>query len=169
MAFVVGIVTEEEAKELESRGWKLEEANPHNSLPKPKRGERVVSVFVDNDMFSIMNGPDWEGSSPVAKTLDAKAKANDLLNQGFVQISARHRLVAALPPGKTGMQALKDMHTPGADAVLAGLENAAKEHFLRVYGQQAECVVALTVEEFKEFRLQRNKREEELLACLPKE
>ena len=66
MAYIIGLLTEEEAKELERRGWELED--PPKSLIPPSLNKRKKfkdsmfyrMVWVDNDMFSIMDGPDWE-------------------------------------------------------------------------------------------------------------
>lgn len=62
MAYLCGYVTDREKEELERRGWEIEEA-PAELTPKapPPDGEsQYVMVWVDNDLFSIMNGPDWE-------------------------------------------------------------------------------------------------------------
>ena len=62
MAYIVGILTATEEAELKRRGWEVEEAPPIDfgtgtrSLPsKPMR-----MVWVDQDMFKIMDGPDWD-------------------------------------------------------------------------------------------------------------
>jgi hypothetical protein len=67
MAFVVGYASLEEVAELESRGWKVEEASEHGLIGQfmepPPEGEKAVVVFVDRNLFDMMNGPDWEGGS----------------------------------------------------------------------------------------------------------
>lgn len=66
MAYIIGLLTQEEANELERRGWELEEP-PRSLVPKALNKAKKFKndmfyrmVWVDNDMFAIMNGPDWE-------------------------------------------------------------------------------------------------------------
>lgn len=62
MAYIVGILTENEIAVLESRGWEMEDPPP-SLMPHIDEGEepvRMKMVFVDNDMFSIMSGPEWD-------------------------------------------------------------------------------------------------------------
>lgn len=67
MAYIIGLLTQEEADELERRGWELEDP-PSSLVPKHLNKARKLGpngmfyrmVWVDNDMFQIMNGPDWE-------------------------------------------------------------------------------------------------------------
>ena len=66
MAYIVGYLTKEEADELERRGWELEP--PPAELvcdddyvdEREMNGYRMRMVWVDNSMFDIMNGPDWD-------------------------------------------------------------------------------------------------------------
>lgn len=65
MAFLVGIVSQEELEELERRGWETEE--PPNSFlaggeykDGPDRDGVWVMFWVDNSLFNIMSGPDWD-------------------------------------------------------------------------------------------------------------
>lgn len=61
MAWMVGAVDKRERKELEARGWKLEDpaviCGGRHGFPAD-----AVVVHVDNDLFKIMDGPDWEKS-----------------------------------------------------------------------------------------------------------
>jgi len=62
MAYIVGVLSEDEAKELERRGWDLE---PAPAGLEPPAGELAPGfccklVFVDTSMFDVMSGPDWE-------------------------------------------------------------------------------------------------------------
>lgn len=62
MAYIAGILTEEEEVELVRRGWTVEEA-PKELLPDEYyiKGVRAFRmVWCDNSMFDVMNGPDWE-------------------------------------------------------------------------------------------------------------
>jgi hypothetical protein len=68
MAFLVGLVTPDEETELKRRGWVIED--PPSDLREeatedpPQDGMRVVMVWVDNDLFTIMDGPDWDKGPP---------------------------------------------------------------------------------------------------------
>jgi len=60
MAYIVGLLTPEEKTELERRGWKLEVPPVELRAGEPD----MWMVWVDTDMFDVMNGADWEGSTP---------------------------------------------------------------------------------------------------------
>jgi hypothetical protein len=70
MAYIVGYVSAEERKELERRGWEVEDAERYNligdldeyllSHPDSDPDVQAVVVFVDNSVFDVMDGPDWE-------------------------------------------------------------------------------------------------------------
>lgn len=67
MAYLIGIVTETEAKELQRRGWELGSVDDRFFEELSVTFERtngtsdqMVQVFVDNDLFGVMNGPDWD-------------------------------------------------------------------------------------------------------------
>jgi len=62
MAYIVGLLTKDEADQLEARGWKLESPPAGlipDDMPLEDRG-RMKMVFVDASMFEIMSGPDWD-------------------------------------------------------------------------------------------------------------
>jgi hypothetical protein len=57
MAYVIGLLTPEEEKKLESRGWELEEP-PASLVPKdPTPGMRMRQIHIDVDMFEHLNCP----------------------------------------------------------------------------------------------------------------
>ncbi len=73
--FVAGFATAEEIRELERRGWEVEPAEKYNLVGKGEgflmepptnddneSGTRAVVVFVDNSLFNVMDGPDWDKS-----------------------------------------------------------------------------------------------------------
>jgi len=80
MAYVIGLLTQEEIDELEERGWELEDAP--KELIDPDAGYdpgRMKMVWVDTSMFDVMDGPDWEGSSKVGTvTKDLRQKLAEL-------------------------------------------------------------------------------------------
>lgn len=59
MAWIIGIATEDEVTELRRRGWVVEDPDEKLPLRGQKWGAGFACVFVDNDMFNIMSGPDW--------------------------------------------------------------------------------------------------------------
>lgn len=64
MAYIIGLCSQEEIKELERRGWEIEQA-PKSLTPRHiSMGNKMVMVWVDNDMIEIMSGPDWEKGPP---------------------------------------------------------------------------------------------------------
>lgn len=60
MAYIIGLLTPEEEKRLEARGWSLEDA-PKELVPATATpGQRMRMVWVDADMVDVMTGWDWE-------------------------------------------------------------------------------------------------------------
>lgn len=55
MAWLIGLMSGSEEEELKRRGWEVENAA---EIGFPDRNHRAV--FVDNDMFDIMDGVGWE-------------------------------------------------------------------------------------------------------------
>ena len=67
MAYIIGLVSPDEEKELEARGWEVEDPRElvipaEEDEPEEYPGERMRMVWVDNDMLDIMSGPDWDKS-----------------------------------------------------------------------------------------------------------
>lgn len=61
MAWIMGHVTKEELQKLRKIGW--EDENPPQELTKGldiDENESYRAFFVDNDVFKIMTGSDWE-------------------------------------------------------------------------------------------------------------
>jgi len=68
--FCIGYATEEEIKDLEARGWEVENASDYTGIVgddtedylvgTPSEGKKCIVVFTDNSVFEVMNGPDWE-------------------------------------------------------------------------------------------------------------
>jgi hypothetical protein len=57
MAFIIGLTSPEERAELERRGWDVETC-PHALVLGGDTN--MTMVWVDNDLFDIMSGPDWD-------------------------------------------------------------------------------------------------------------
>ncbi|MFA7219053.1 MAG: hypothetical protein WC119_00815 [Synergistaceae bacterium] len=58
MAWIIGVVSDEELEQLRKIGWKDED--PPQTLPLRTNKGSVQAFFVDNDVYNIMTGPDWE-------------------------------------------------------------------------------------------------------------
>lgn len=72
-----------------------------------------------------------------------------LIRQGYQQISRKYRLVARLPEGKTGIEALRDVDPALISRWEENLERRAAEFFCRVYSKDT---LELSEVDFKEFR-----------------
>lgn len=62
MAYIVGIVSQEERRKLETAGWEFEDAPAQlipEDMPISERGDFKM-VWIDASMFEIMTGPEWE-------------------------------------------------------------------------------------------------------------
>jgi hypothetical protein len=72
MAWIAGLATEKEIAELTRRGWVVERAEDHGLVGDNRLIEqddeaspfRPIVVYVDSNVFAIMNGVDWEGHDP---------------------------------------------------------------------------------------------------------
>lgn len=66
MAWIVGILNKDEEDILRKRGWEIEELQPGTSKSVAAMAvfgddnEPLKMAWIDNDMFSIMSGPDWD-------------------------------------------------------------------------------------------------------------
>jgi hypothetical protein len=59
MAYIIGLLTAAEQKELERRGWEVEDA-PRVDYDSNGSRLSMKMVWVDQDMFKVMDGPDWD-------------------------------------------------------------------------------------------------------------
>jgi hypothetical protein len=79
MAYIVGLLTEQEERLLKARGWDLEAA-PRELVPRDPPTfapddypSRFKMVWVDASMFQIMSGPDWDkGNAKKVRTKERK-------------------------------------------------------------------------------------------------
>lgn len=76
----------------------------------------------------------------------------NLVAEGWVQISRRHRMVARLPKGKTGLQALQERDLGAYKRLMERVEREAASTFLRVYSNREGERRELTLPEFAAFR-----------------
>lgn len=63
MAWIIGLVSDEELNTLRKLGW--EDADPPAEMLSEDELRGVADAqtrafFVDNDLYAIMTGPDWE-------------------------------------------------------------------------------------------------------------
>lgn len=81
-----------------------------------------------------------------------------LVAQGYKQVSSRYRIVARLPDGMTGIEALESVDASLAKHMRDTMNKQAAEQYLRVYAP-LEQKVELTEEEWIAWRdLQRSGR-----------
>jgi hypothetical protein len=83
MVYILGALASEEAEELERRGWELEDFT--EAIGEIIRASSLAGfkvVFVDNDMFDAMNGPDWEKGPPLEA--DEGPRFGEVRNQDVV-------------------------------------------------------------------------------------
>lgn len=66
MAWIIGLVTDTELKSLREIGWI--DSDPPEVMKSDYTGDgmSVRMFFVDNDVYSIMTGPDWEQPKKVS-------------------------------------------------------------------------------------------------------
>ena len=79
-----------------------------------------------------------------------KTRALEIVAQGYQQVSRKNRMVARLPPGMTGLEALRTVDPQLADNFLANAERMAAEQYMRCYANK-ENQLTLTQGEFAEF------------------
>lgn len=78
----------------------------------------------------------------------ALSRVDELIAEGYEQISRKYRTLARLPYGKTGLEALAEVDPDLAVQYLRNAEEMAKSQYLRVYSRDK---VELTTEAFNEF------------------
>ena len=103
MAYIVGLVTKEERKVLEARGWEVEDAAKYGlhwqegncsykNPPKhpveylmnpPEEGMDAVVIFVDASVLSVMSGPDWETKCETCGDQVRTVMVPDTVGNGF--------------------------------------------------------------------------------------
>jgi hypothetical protein len=81
---------------------------------------------------------------------DPEERARDLVAGGYQQISSKYRLVARLPPGMTGLEALAKVDPRLAQNFLDNANELAAQQYLRCYPGVDK--IRLTYEEFGAFK-----------------
>ena len=93
----------------------------------------------------------WDADYPPAAD-----RARQLIREGYRQVSRKHRIVARLPDGKTGRQALTEAIDRREDStwIRRLSERAAQSQFLRVYAVYTGDPLWLTLDKdtFDAFR-----------------
>ena len=85
------------------------------------------------------------------------SRVDDLIAAGFQQTSRRFRMLARMPAGMTGLQALATVDPNLAARLQQHAEETAAEHYRRVYAPPADQVT-LTPAEFDEFLVKTGRR-----------
>jgi len=78
------------------------------------------------------------------------SKVDDLIALGFQQVSRKYRLLARIPAGKTGLQALAEVQPDYARQILDNAERQAAAAYMRIHAC-GDDRVELTREEFEEY------------------
>jgi hypothetical protein len=86
----------------------------------------------------------------------AMRNIDELIAQGYEQTSRKYRIVARLPPGKTGLEALAEVDPGLAANILRNANEQAAQQFRRVHAQ-GEDQLTLTWGEFNEFLVKTGK------------
>jgi hypothetical protein len=85
-------------------------------------------------------------------------KVADLIAAGYKQTSRRYRMLARIPPGKTGLEALAEFDSHLAEHFLENANRAAASQYMSCYAK-GDDKLELTEEEFNEFLRQKRKIE----------
>ena len=78
------------------------------------------------------------------------SRVDELIRNGFEQVSRKYRTLARLPPGKTGLEALAEVYPDLAAHFLRNANRIAAEQYLRCYAK-GEDKIELTRDEFNEY------------------
>lgn len=82
---------------------------------------------------------------------EALEEGKRLKDAGYRQLSRKHRIVARLPPGKTGLEALREADSEAYERVMRLAEESAAEDYRRFHAR-GEDRRELSIEEFAAFR-----------------
>ncbi len=111
-----------------------------------------------NQDLSVLDSGEAEWLISQGKELPEKREpqvmrdGKELVAAGYKQRSRKYRLVAKLPDGETGLEALKRCNPSAFRNIMDFAEHKAADHY-RAYNAQAEGnELELTAEEFKAFR-----------------
>ena len=78
--------------------------------------------------------------------------ARELVAAGYRQISNKYRMVARLPEGTTGLQALQAVDSEFARDLIRRIEEQAADQYRRVHARGAGNVLELDEETFADFK-----------------
>lgn len=76
------------------------------------------------------------------------SRVDDLIAAGYQQVSRKHRLLARVPTGLTGLEALRTVDPFMADRMEKAVHDQAADYYRRVHSKEQ---VELTREEFEEY------------------
>ncbi len=80
----------------------------------------------------------------------AMSRVDEFIQGGYQQVSRRYRLIARLPSGKTGLEALAEVNPELAKHFLAQANEQAARQYLARHAD-GENKVELTDDEFREY------------------
>lgn len=84
-----------------------------------------------------------------------EAKIKELIDGGYEQTSSKYRTLNRVPPGKTGLEALRELDQRAYEEVLEQANHWASEKYKMLCHTEE---VILTISEFKEFRRQKGRK-----------
>jgi hypothetical protein len=76
----------------------------------------------------------------------------ELISHGYQQTSSKYRTVARLPPGKTGLEALRDVSPHDYHLIIARIEQQCASTYRRLYAEKEGNQLELSPEEFAAFK-----------------
>ena len=76
----------------------------------------------------------------------------ELIDQGYESTSNKYRTVARLPPGKTGVEALREVSPHDYALIVYRIEQQCASAYRRIYAQRNGDQIELSVEEFRQFK-----------------
>jgi hypothetical protein len=102
---------------------------------------------------------EWEFHRPTTvddanKIEDVDERAQWIIDQGFKQVSRRYRTVTRIPPGMTGLEALRSWSPEQYDQFMTGVQRQAADMYRRMCPTAEK--LELGVEEFNAFLLANN-------------
>jgi hypothetical protein len=83
-----------------------------------------------------------------------EVRVKEWIDGGYEQTSYKYRMLNRIPPGKTGLEALKEISPAAYERILAQANHWAAEEYKRLDDRDR---LELTREEFKEHRRQTNR------------
>jgi len=82
----------------------------------------------------------------------AHMTVEEMIAQGYQQTSSKYRIIARLPPGKTAVEALRDVSPHDYAMIVARIEQQCASTYRRTYAAKEGNELVLSPEEFAAFK-----------------